>query len=224
MVGSWKRLSSRILPLADPATGWKICGMEQQTRLEKFRERYVNGETPWDGDQPPPEVIGYVAHNPAGRALDLGCGYGRTCIYLAQHGWQAHGVDFVPEAIAGANQRAAEKGVMEQVRFFVGPVNELPFLQQPYDLIVDVGCMHGLPPAELRGYRDEVTRLLTPGGVYLLFAHLAETADESERWITETAVTDLFAESFELTRVEHGTTQVGDHDPWRSAWFWYRRR
>ena len=40
------------------------------------------------------------------RILDLGCGPGRASIYLARLGWQVDGVDFVPQAIATARQRA----------------------------------------------------------------------------------------------------------------------
>ena len=41
-----------------------------------------------------------------GRALDLGCGTGTNSIYLAQHGWETTGVDFVPRAIGIAKRKA----------------------------------------------------------------------------------------------------------------------
>ena len=39
-------------------------------------------------------MIAAASSLPPGRALDLGCGYGRTAILLAQHGWRVDGVDF----------------------------------------------------------------------------------------------------------------------------------
>ena len=36
---------------------------------------------------------------PPSRALDLGCGSGTNCIYLARHGWEVVGVDFSMQGI-----------------------------------------------------------------------------------------------------------------------------
>ena len=47
----------------------------------------------------PPEVMAIAEVLPAGRVLDIGCGFGRTAIYMSQKGWQATGVDYVPKAI-----------------------------------------------------------------------------------------------------------------------------
>lgn len=90
---------------------------EIQESLARFTERYTNGQVPWDDSLPPPEVQALVATLPPGRALDLGCGYGRTAIYLAQHGWQVDAIDFVPQAIAEAEKRAMAAGVAPKFSF-----------------------------------------------------------------------------------------------------------
>ena len=99
----------------------------------------------------------------------------------------------------------------------------------PYDFALDVGCAHGLNPDELQAYHRSLLRLLKPGAVYLLFAHLNEveppppTAEETRRWLDEGELQALFAAGFVLERAEYGQTQVGEQAPWRSAWFWFRR-
>jgi SAM-dependent methyltransferase len=170
-------------------------------------------------------VLAFVPTLPVGRALDLGCGLGRAALYLARLGWQVDAIDFIPQAIAEARARAGQAG-LDQVRFHLGSVTQLDFLTGPYDFALDVGCAHSFSPDELRAYHRELLRLLTPGGHYLLFAHLnqADPEPEARRWLEEADLRHIFAEGFALERVEYGQTQVGDQAPWRSAWFWFKRR
>jgi len=180
---------------------------------------YQTGPVPWDDPEPPPEVQSLAATLSPGRALDLGCGPGRASIYLARLGWQVDGVDFVPEAIELARQRAAEAGV-NGVTFHLGPVTAMPHLTGPYDLALDVGCAHNFSEAELGAYQAELRRLVRPGGFYLLFAHLGET--ETDRWLWEPTLQRVFADSFRLIRAEYGQTTVRE-ETWSSAWFWFER-
>ena len=195
-----------------------------QDSLTRFTERYANGQVPWDDALPPPEVQSLVKSVPAGRALDLGCGYGRTAIYLAKTGWRVDGIDFVPRAIEEARRRAADAGVDGQVRFHVGSVAQMHFVQPPYDLAVDIGCMHSLTEPLQAAYRDELLRLLRPGAAYLLFAGLQSPDDDPAQGpsgIDEAALHALFA-PFSLQKTEIGVTEGEDYS-WRSGWFWFVR-
>jgi SAM-dependent methyltransferase len=133
---------------------------------ERLRERYASGETPWDHELPPPELMATIEALPPGRALDLGCGYGRAAIYMARHQWQVDAVDFIDLAIEEAVRRAEQAGVAARIQFHVSPVTDLHYLTGPYDFALDVGCMHNFDEAALRAYRDELVRLLRPGGLY----------------------------------------------------------
>ena len=192
---------------------------------ERMEEIYESGSIPWDQQDPPPEVVDIVASLPVGRALDLGCGLGRASIYLAQRGWQVDGVDFVRQAIKQARLRATQAGVTKQVNFFQSPVTQMDFLEGPYDFALDVGCAHGLNEKDLFDYHQELVRLLKPGAVFLLFAHLNEenTAPEEQNWMDESNLRKIFANTFQFEKVEYGQTQVNDQTPWRSAWFWFRK-
>jgi len=196
--------------------------MDTFTRMEQLYRG--GGQAPWDRALPPPEVIALAAELPPGRALDLGCGYGRASIYLAQHDWMCDGVDFIPEAIAGARDRAAAAGVAERAAFHVLPVTDLAPLAPPYDLAVDVGCMHNLRGDDLRAYVAEVARLVGAGGLYALFAHGPSTnTDDQKNGVNEAAIRALFTPAFAVERVEHGTTETPNGNIRVSAWFWLRR-
>jgi cyclopropane fatty-acyl-phospholipid synthase-like methyltransferase len=199
------------------------------SNYEQLRERYASGETPWDHKLPPPEIMATIEELPPGRALDLGCGYGRAAIYMARRQWQVDAVDFIDLAIEEAVRRAEQAGVAGRIQFHVSPVTDLHYLAGPYDFALDVGCMHNFDEAALRAYRDELDRLLRPGGMYLLFAHLRGEpveydSDGRPRWLSEKQLYTLFAPEFLLERVVHGETTMPDRPPWPSAWFWFRRR
>ena len=191
---------------------------------QRFVERYESGQLPWNDELPPPEVIDIVPKLPPGRALDLGCGYGRTAIYLAKHGWTADGVDYVPQAIARAKEIAAAAGVGSETNFYVSSASAPEPCVGPYDLAVDIGCMHSFPEPQLIEYRDSLKQLLRPGATYLLFAHLRDDEPtERPHGILDRQIDSLFSDGFHLDHVEVGSTQVEDRPPWRSAWYWFKK-
>lgn len=192
---------------------------------QRLAERYAAGDVPWDDPLPPPEVVNHVSALPAGRALDLGCGYGRATIYLAGLGWDVDGIDFIAEATAEAAQRARAAGVY--ARFHIAQATDLDFLAGPYDLAIDVGCCHNMVEDDLARYRDQLERLIRPGGTFLLFARLREESEQGDsavRGIQPATVQQLFTTRFSLERVEYGTTDVPGQLTWRSGWFWLRRK
>lgn len=200
--------------------------MQIDDRQSRLLARYQEGRVPWDDPLPPPEVVALANELPVGWMLDLGCGYGRADIYLAQLGWRAVGVDFVHLAVAEARRRALAAGVARQTLFVQGRVTELGFLNGRFDFILDVGCMHNLTEPELIQYRQHVTHLLKKGGTYLLFAHLRDEQNPSpdeHRWIAEQTILTQFQPALTLVKAEKGWTQVENNPPWQSAWFWFQK-
>lgn len=206
----------------------------QENTYKRLADYYSSGDIPWDEPLPPPEVLNLIPTLQPGRALDLGCGYGRAAIYMASLGWQVDAVDFIPKAIEEAAKRASQAGV--DVRFHVAEVTSLDFLSGPYDFALDVGCGHTLNESELRQYRDQLYRLLRPGGIFLFFARLSdeklpqdeasiashEEGDEPSGLAIQT-ITSVFNDGFYLEWFERGLTEMADQNSWASAWFRFRR-
>ncbi len=143
-----------------------------------YRLAYRFGRPRWDTGQPRSELQELVAGGRPGRALDLGCGTGTNAVYLAKHGWEVVGVDFVPRAIEAARGRALEAG--ETPRFVVGDVTHLRRLgvDGPFDLIVDVGCYHSVPDALRCAYATEVAAVARHGADF----YLAGISDAPVTW------------------------------------------
>lgn len=75
----------------------------QSVDAEEWDERYRSAPQLWGG--PNAILAPILSELPPGRAVDLACGDGRHTAWLAERGWQAHGVDFSATAIGQARER-----------------------------------------------------------------------------------------------------------------------
>jgi SAM-dependent methyltransferase len=168
----------------------------------------------WDTGLTPPEVVTLIeGRRDRGRALDLGCGTGTNAIYLAQHGYDVVGVDFSAKAIEQARGKARQAGV--KVDYQIGDVTRLDFLHEPFDVVIDVGCFHGLDTAGQARYVQQVVRLTRTGSTLLMFAFEQPTF-LGRYGLTLEAAQRIFAPHFVMSDVKHGLNR---HN--RSA-AWYR--
>lgn len=201
---------------------------EEEIR-ELFNERYRLGETPWDTGVSPPELLEAIQRPPTGlalRMLDLGCGTGTNCLTLARRGWQTLGVDFAHLAIEAARRKAqADAGDIARAggsaSFLVADVTRLapPAPDDRFSLVLDLGCLNGIPLERHADYARVVAEQALPGALFLLYAHLPVAGRERPRGITPDELDQLFAGAYRLERREMGTAPQGG----ASMWNWLRR-
>lgn len=186
----------------------------------RFDLQYLLGQTPWDTGVTPPEVKAFMETHDArpGRALDLGCGTGKNAVYLARHGWRAVGVDISLLAILQARWRALRTEAA--VRFHRADVTDLSFLERPFDLALDIGCLHSLPTQDRAPYASEVIRLTRPGAWYMLYAFTPRDKEGDPAGISPKEIERLLSPAFDLECREGGEDPTGSS----SAWYWLRRR
>jgi SAM-dependent methyltransferase len=186
--------------------------MQKMLRKLFFNFWYYQ-KPPWDSGISPPELMEFIATHPPGRALDLGCGSGTNVITLARHGWQVTGVDFAPRAIALARRKARQAGVDVDLR--VEDVTRLKGITPPFDLVLDIGCFHSLSKDEKVIYADNLPRLLTPGGTFLLYAFFKEPGEEGSGLLPEEV--DILSKRLRLISRKDGS----ERGLRKSAWFTY---
>jgi SAM-dependent methyltransferase len=136
-----------------------------------FKTFYRLGFVPWDGHPLAQSLRDLIEGDGAltpGTALDLGCGTGDNSIYLAKHGWQVTGVDFVAKAVEKARAKAEANKLT--VNFARADVTRLSSegVGTNFGLIVDNGCLHGMSPEDRNTYVREVTAVAAPGARLLL--------------------------------------------------------
>jgi 2-polyprenyl-6-hydroxyphenyl methylase/3-demethylubiquinone-9 3-methyltransferase len=94
------------------------------------------------------------------RVLDVGCGGGYTCEFLARRGALVTGIDRSAPCIAAARSHAATSGLA--IDYHVGRAEALPFAAGRFDVVVCVDVLEHVDRPE--AVIGEIARVLTPGG------------------------------------------------------------
>ncbi|RNL60840.1 class I SAM-dependent methyltransferase [Nocardioides marmoriginsengisoli] len=156
---------------------------------------------------------------PWGRALDLGCGRGQYTPELARRGWQAVGVDYVPDAIAAA-QRQAPEGVT----YVVGDVTDLSASNLgTFDFFLDVGCFQGFDAAQRLAEGRGVSALANPGATLLMLEFGPTRMRRLVGGVSQAEVQDAFP-GWELVDVTPAETAGLGWPMNRTAPQWFRLR
>ena len=119
------------------------------------------------------------------RAVDLGCGNGRTAHALARLGYRVLGIDLGPGAIAAAKARGPVRGL----EFRVGNLLTDRLPEGPFDLAYAIdGTLAGFRPAQAAGILRRVRRASAPGAVLVLdlpSLAMAESLDQRQDWYVD---------------------------------------
>jgi len=107
------------------------------------------------------------------RVLDLGCGAGHTALAMAPLAGDVVAVDVTPEMLDVARRLAKQRGV-RNIRFRRADATALPFEPASFDVVTSRYSAHHYSDP-LRALR-EVTRVLRPGGRFLLADTVAPEA------------------------------------------------
>ncbi|HEX6960380.1 MAG TPA: class I SAM-dependent methyltransferase [Lacipirellula sp.] len=164
-----------------------------------WNDRYRDGNLPWDTGRPSSELERAVRENrikPC-RALEIGCGTGTNCVWLAQQGFEVTGVDVAPLAVEQANERARAVGV--KATFAVADVLQLPDLGGPFAFFFDRGCYHAVRREAPERYAPAVAQQLAPGARGLILAGNArEPHDPGPPVVTKQQIHDELGAAFQI--------------------------
>ena len=137
-----------------------------------YRTLYRVGLMPWNRAMASGPISAWADGRPPGVAVDLGCGTGADARHLAGLGWQVTAVDYVPRAIAMARQHDRKRQVLWRIGDVTAEDQVDPdgVLAAACDLVVDNGCLHGIPTAARKGWAATVNHLAMSGAALLVRA------------------------------------------------------
>jgi SAM-dependent methyltransferase len=139
----------------------------------EWNRRYAGSELLWSA-APNRFLVAEVATLPAGRALDLACGEGRSAIWLAERGWTVTGVDFSDVALEKAARLAEARGVT--VEWLLADLCEYEPPPRAFELVVVLYLQ--LPADERRLVLRRAASAVAAGGTALVVAHHARNVEE----------------------------------------------
>ena len=163
------------------------------------------------------------------RLLDIGCGWGGLGLYLNRHyGIEVLGVSLAPDQVKFANERAAEAGVADRVKFALMDYRDV---EGPFDRITSVGMIEHIGAPHFREYFAKTNQLLADDGIML--THTIGRADgpgTTDKWTRKyifpggyiPALSEL-VRAHEQTRWEVGDVEVLRYHYAHTIAEWYRR-
>jgi ubiquinone/menaquinone biosynthesis C-methylase UbiE len=106
---------------------------------------------------------------PGEAVLDVGCGTGTLALVARQRvgaAGRVSGIDPSAQLLARARRKAARRGL--EINFQLGVIEQLPFADQSFDVVLSTLMMHHLPDDLKRQGLAEIARVLKPGGRLLV--------------------------------------------------------
>lgn len=98
--------------------------------------------------------------------LDLGCGAGRHCVYLAKNNFDVVGVDVSGSALRLAKKWALEEN-LKNVTFTQASMTNIPFSDCHFDAVVSISVIHHALKRDIIKTINEIYRILKRNGLFL---------------------------------------------------------
>jgi ubiquinone/menaquinone biosynthesis C-methylase UbiE len=173
-------------------------------------------QPPWDTGISPPELLDFIKTHHTGSAIDIGCGTGTNVITLVKAGWKVTGVDFAPRALKLAKRKLNQVGV--QAKLFLKDATQLQRINGPFDFAFDLGCFHGMSQNGKPKYLNQLDRILTPNGFWLMYGFLKSDPLQTGSGLLEADI-DLISSRLTLLSRHDGF----DRGARSSAWFLFQK-
>lgn len=181
----------------------------ENNRWERIYQKFPLEELGWELGKPRPILVEYVERGAInrGKALDICCGAGTNTIYLALQKFEVTGIDISSTAIEYAKAKAIEAGV--SIRFMSQDFLQLPFKDEEFDFVFDMGCFHHVEVNDRLTFIKGVSRVLRKKGIYMLTCFSYRNG-KAWNYFTKSQLFKLFSPYFEIGEIRDYPSMEGD--------------
>lgn len=156
----------------------KIDYSSRRDFVERFKERKAEGKPGWADEDSynakAARIEKFLARHDVprnGRFLELGCGAGNITLLMAEKGFEAYGIDIIPEAITWAEEKMRKSPASADFR--VGNVVDMKSYSDGFfDFVFDGETLHCIIGQDRKTCLASVFRVLKRGGLFLVGANL----------------------------------------------------
>lgn len=107
--------------------------------------------------------------------LDIGAGRGVWVEKLVSLGYKVIGIDYIENIVEKANEKIKSSGYGDRARFILGDATNIPFIDNGFHMITDIGTFQHLTEDMWPDYVSEINRVIKDHGYYLNISLSKET-------------------------------------------------
>ena len=153
--------------------------MKRVSKINTAWEKYYSllHDLPKRLKTPVPLVVSELRtfrHHHVKCVLDLGCGAGRNCLFLAKEGFDLVSLDISGSALRIVNSQLY-KNKLANVRLARGTMTNLPFDSSCFDAVISISVIHHAVKKDILKIVSEVYRILKKKGIF--FTNVASIDD-----------------------------------------------
>lgn len=143
--------------------------MSYEEQKNYFETAYNTGSDTWTNSTVPESSKQFIEKLPSkAMVLDIGSGRGRFPFTLAENGFRVIGLEYVASLVKKNNEEVVNKALDGSIRFVEGDALDIPFSDEGFDGVVDIGLLQHLNQSDFEQYKNEVARVLKLSGYFLL--------------------------------------------------------
>jgi cyclopropane fatty-acyl-phospholipid synthase-like methyltransferase len=183
-----------------------------------FDSCYRQGTPVWEIGRPRQQFVDLFARGKiTGDVIDIGCGSGDIALFLAGQGLPVWGIDFSPEAIRRAEEKARDRGI--RATFRVQNALVLEDLGRTFDTATDSGFFHNLDRRERPAFAKSLGAILRPGGKYFLLCFSNENPPApGPRHLSQEEIRESFRDGWIVDPVNPTVFECNDPALRRRGW------
>lgn len=205
-------------PAADPFGGRRPTSHERMTGVP-WDASYEDGPAPWDIGRPQPAIVRLASEGGfAGTVLDAGCGTGDNALHLASLGLSVLGVDVAETALAGAREKAGDRGI--EVEFAWADAFELERLGRRFETVLDCGLFHTFDADERPRYVESLGGVTGHGATLYVLCFSDIGADVGPHPVSREDLSGAFdpTAGWKIASIEPERVRTRFHDDGAPAW------